>query len=73
VTTKSEILAQFEKGLTVKQISKEFSPTSVYKYYRLYLMILLRDKVQRVIDADRWESLSVPRLKVLIKEVSGWR
>ena len=36
-------------------------------------MILLRDKVQRVIDADRWETLSVPRLKVLIKEVSSWR
>lgn len=73
MSSKSEIIEEFEKGRTVKQIQQEFSPTSVYKYYRLFLVMQLRDRVQRVIDADRWEDLSVPRLKVLIREVSGWK
>lgn len=69
---KSQVLAELEKDGDVKRVSELFSKKTVYKYYRLYLIIKIKERLQWLVDAEQYDVPEVPRLKVLHKEVMLW-
>ena len=70
--TKVEILRALDQGESLSQLKRRYSTKTVYKYYRLWLLIQLRNQLQCVIDYGAFEWLNVPRLKALLKEVKNW-
>ena len=69
---KSQVLAELEKDGDVKRVSQLFSTKTVYKYYRLYLIIKIKERLQWLIDSENYDTSDVPRLKVLLREVKKW-
>lgn len=73
VSIKSELLRLFDEGKTVKEVGNYYSTKTVYKYYRLHLIIQIKNRLQYICDSeDIFETLEVPRLKVLLREVKNW-
>lgn len=68
----NKILTAFEEGKTVEELRKEFSTKTVYRYYKLYLLILIRNEVQRIIDKQRFDVMNLPTLKGTLEEVRDW-
>jgi len=68
----NKILTAFEEGKTVEELRKEFSTKTVYRYYKLYLLILIRNEVQRIIDKQRFDVMNLPTLKGTLEEVREW-
>jgi len=64
----NKILTEFEKGKSVVEVAKEFSTKTVYRYYKLYMLILIRNEIQRIIDKQRFDVMNLPTLKGTIKE-----
>jgi len=67
------ILAALDAGKTPNQICRKFSRNTVYKYYRLWLALKIRDKIQAVIDTGAWEWLYISQLQELKTEMEKWR
>lgn len=72
MTIKAQILAEFEAGKEPKEVAETYSSKTVYKYYRLHLVLKIKERLQRIADTDDFETLDVPRLRVLLKEVKKW-
>lgn len=68
---KSELLRQFKSGKKPGDI-RGYSLKTVYKYYRLYLVVTARDKLNFIIDSDGWGYLNIPNLKELNEELEKW-
>ena len=68
----NRILTEFENGKTVAEVAKDFSTKTVYRYYKLYMLILIRNEVQRIIDKQRFDVMNLPTLKGTLEEVREW-
>ena len=67
-----KILEDFRQGKTIQQISKKYSAKTVYRYYKLFLLIRIRETIQQIIDSERFDVQKVPILKQNLTEVKEW-
>lgn len=71
---RAKLLEQFRTGKTPADLrdSGLGSSSSIYKYYRLYLLTAIRDKCQHLVDAEDFELLPVPEAKKILNLIENW-
>lgn len=67
-----KILEDLRKGETIKELSKKYSAKTVYRYYKLFLLIKIKETIQQIIDFERFDVQKVPILKQNLTEVKEW-
>jgi len=69
ISIEAQIMQEFRAGKPPVEI-RGFSSKTVYRYYKKFLLIELRDKISWLIDSGMWEVANAPMLKRLQDEIS---
>ena len=72
MSLKSDILKDFDSGMTFDKIIEKYSRKSAYKYLRLFLLIQCQRELNRLIMFDDFEFRNVPELRALLKRLQKW-
>ena len=72
MNTKEGILSLFQLDKSQKEIIDTYSRKSYFRYLKLWLLMLLRDRVQFLIDSDGWDAVNLPEVRVTLNRVRKW-
>ena len=67
----SRLLNKFKKG-EYEQAKDSCSPKTYYRYLRMWMLIQIQNLAHEAIDFNKFDSLKLPRLRQIVKEMKEW-